>query len=146
VPTIGARLDSRQFEVLVDVIQNIAMAPLPMVRGGESPDAGCTRSLPSAALLAASCLGSLCLVSLTPRALLRARACVLRSSRWRCAPCGSTRTASARTTTTRMCSTRWRRCSRCASASAASRRSSWPCCRRSSSTRCGSSGSKRTPG
>ncbi|WIA10179.1 hypothetical protein OEZ85_010383 [Tetradesmus obliquus] len=29
VPAIGARLDSRQFEVLVDVIQNIAMAPLP---------------------------------------------------------------------------------------------------------------------
>eukprot|EP00775_Hariotina_reticulata_P010874 gene10874-11028_t len=29
VPTIGARLDSRQFEVLMDVIQNIAMAPLP---------------------------------------------------------------------------------------------------------------------
>lgn len=33
VPAIGARLDSRQFEVLVDVIQNIAMAPLPTVRG-----------------------------------------------------------------------------------------------------------------
>jgi hypothetical protein len=32
VPAIGARLDSRQFEVLVDVIQNIAMAPLPTVR------------------------------------------------------------------------------------------------------------------
>jgi hypothetical protein len=31
VPTIGARLDSRQFEVLMDVIQNIAMAPLPTV-------------------------------------------------------------------------------------------------------------------
>lgn len=31
VPTIGARLDSRQFEVLVDVIQNIAMAPVPTV-------------------------------------------------------------------------------------------------------------------
>jgi hypothetical protein len=31
VPAIGARLDSRQFEVLVDVIQNIAMAPLPTV-------------------------------------------------------------------------------------------------------------------
>lgn len=33
VPTIGARLDSRQFEVLMDVIQNIAMAPLPTVCG-----------------------------------------------------------------------------------------------------------------
>jgi hypothetical protein len=31
VPTIGARLDSRQFEVLMDVIENIAMAPLPTV-------------------------------------------------------------------------------------------------------------------
>jgi len=36
VPAIGARLDSRQFEVLMDVIQNIAMAPLPAVgRSGE---------------------------------------------------------------------------------------------------------------
>lgn len=39
VPTIGARLDSRQFEVLVDVIQNIAMAPLPMVSDNESAGA-----------------------------------------------------------------------------------------------------------
>jgi hypothetical protein len=31
VPHIVARLDSRQFEVLVDVIQNIAMAPMPAV-------------------------------------------------------------------------------------------------------------------
>jgi hypothetical protein len=36
VPIIGARLDSRQFEVLMDVIQNIAMAPLPQVRGSQT--------------------------------------------------------------------------------------------------------------
>jgi hypothetical protein len=46
VPTIGARLDSRQFEVLMDVIQNIAMAPLPTVRAagshGQSPPTVCS--------------------------------------------------------------------------------------------------------
>lgn len=38
VPNIAARLDSRQFEVLMDVIQNIAAAPLPTVRASlETP-------------------------------------------------------------------------------------------------------------
>jgi hypothetical protein len=36
VPTIGARLDSRQFEILMDVIQNTFMAPMPQV-GDEAP-------------------------------------------------------------------------------------------------------------
>jgi hypothetical protein len=35
VPEIEAQLDSRQFEILVDVIQNIFMAPMPQVRGGQ---------------------------------------------------------------------------------------------------------------
>jgi hypothetical protein len=34
VPEIGARLDSRQFEILVDVVQNTFMAPLPQVGPG----------------------------------------------------------------------------------------------------------------
>lgn len=44
VPTIGARLDSRQFEVLMDVIQNIAMAPLPTVCGRNACACVCLRS------------------------------------------------------------------------------------------------------
>ena len=45
VPEIEAQLDSRQFEILVDVIQNIFMAPIPQVRARGGMTMGdCTRA------------------------------------------------------------------------------------------------------
>jgi hypothetical protein len=115
VPVIGAKLDSRQFEILMDVIQNIFMAPMPQVRKGDL--GGCGGDLVSML----TCVSTKTPTDSNHQHLIHPQphhSTTQTRSPPPSAGCGWPPTAPRRRTTTGTSSLPWRRSSRCGSASA----------------------------